>query len=50
MSQIVTPLDPDSAKGREVARRLTGTLAEIRIAIEERRRRAAEPDTAERAA
>lgn len=50
MSQVITPLDPDSPQGREVARRLSGTLAEIRLAIEERRRRAATPDTTERAA
>jgi hypothetical protein len=33
----VTPLDPDSEKGREVADRLSDTLARIRVAIEERR-------------
>jgi hypothetical protein len=32
----VTPLDPDSDKGREVADRLSQVLAEIRVSIEER--------------
>lgn len=40
MSQTVTPLDPDSPKGREVARRLTSVLTEIELAIAERERRA----------
>lgn len=42
----VTPLDPDSAKGREVARRLTTVLAEIRIAIADRRAARAIPGRA----
>lgn len=33
MSEIVTPLDPDSPKGREVAERLTQVLAEIRLEL-----------------
>lgn len=36
----VVPLDPDSPKGREVARRLTTVLVEIEQAIAERERRA----------
>lgn len=40
MSQVVIPLDPDSQKGREVARRLTTVLVEIEQAIAERERRA----------
>lgn len=42
----ITPLDPDSDKGREVAERLTQVLAEIRVRIEERRRAAAARDEA----
>lgn len=37
----VVPLDPDSPKGREVAARLTRTLARIGLEVAERRRRAA---------
>lgn len=37
----ITPLDPNSDKGREVAERLTDVLAEIRVAVKERRRLAA---------
>lgn len=37
MSARVTPLDPDSPKGIEVARRLTVTLAKAHYAILERR-------------
>lgn len=44
MAADVTPLDPDSAKGREVAERLTQVLAEIRNEI------AAEKVAAERLA
>lgn len=33
MPARVTPLDPDSDKGREVADRLSDTLARIRVAI-----------------
>lgn len=37
----VTPLDPNSPKGHEVATRLTRVLAEIQVAIDDRERRAA---------
>ncbi|MEU7904785.1 hypothetical protein [Actinoplanes sp. NPDC049118] len=42
----VSPLDPDSPKGREVAARLTRTLALIELQINERERAAGiEPRT-----
>lgn len=47
----ITPLKADSPKGREVAERLTDTLADIRLAIAERERAAArEQNAAERGA
>lgn len=50
--QTIVPLDPDSPKGREVAERLTELLAEFRLAIAARERRAAAgtTDTTRRAA
>jgi hypothetical protein len=46
----ITPLDPNSPKGREVAERLTETLADIRLAIAERERAVARQGDAERGA
>lgn len=37
MPARVEPLDPDTDKGREVADRLSQVLAEIRVAIDERK-------------
>jgi hypothetical protein len=37
MPAQVTPLDPDSDKGREVTERLSATLARIRVAIAARK-------------
>lgn len=37
----VTPLDPESPKGKEVAARLSQVLAEIRVRIDERKAAAA---------
>lgn len=34
----ITPVDPASAQGKATAARLTNTLADIRLAIAERRR------------
>lgn len=42
MPQIVTPLDPDSAKGREVAERLGNILAEIEREIADAEKRPAD--------
>lgn len=38
-TQHVEPLDPDSPRGRQVAAELTTMLAEISLAIAERKRR-----------
>jgi hypothetical protein len=49
--RAIVPLDPDSARGRETADRLSQVLAEVRVAIAERERAAAAQDDAtERAA
>lgn len=37
MSQRVTPLDPDSPKGREVAERGSRVLAEVLFLIQQRK-------------
>lgn len=34
----ITPLDPESAKGREVAARLTDILADLELAVAARQR------------
>lgn len=49
MSVVVTPLDPDSPKGREVSERMSQILAEISLAIAKREAAAAR-EAAERSA
>jgi len=41
MTTPVKPLDPDSARGRELAAELTTALDDVESAIEERRRKKA---------
>lgn len=48
--QRTVPLDPDSPKGREVAARLTHTLAVIQLEIAARKRAAAREAGADRRA
>lgn len=38
-TQNVTPLDPDSPKGKRIAKELTEVLAQIRVEIEAAQRR-----------
>lgn len=44
------PLDPDSPEGRDLAERLTETLADLRLAIAEREREGAQQGQPKRGA
>lgn len=46
----ITPLDPDSPKGRETVARLTEVFARVRLAIAERKAAADAEQSGERAA
>jgi hypothetical protein len=50
MTTPVAPLDPDSARGRELAAELTVALDEVAEAIEQRRREREKRKTAAEAA